>query len=73
MGKTNALFNSTYDQARIDKIYLNDQKDPYEAKYQFLIHKCEKIGSNHLNDCKAFMEYSNAMQDVYKNTEEYNP
>ena len=27
----------------------------------------------HLNDSKAFIEYSNEMDDIYKNTEEYNP
>ena len=27
---------------------------------------------NHLNDPKAFIEYSNDMQDVYENIEEYN-
>ena len=32
-----------------------------------------KVGLNHFNDPKAFMEYSNDMQDVYKNTEYYNP
>ena len=33
----------------------------------------EKVGLNHFNDPKAFMEYSNDMQDVYKNIEDYNP
>ena len=27
----------------------------------------------HLNDSKAFIEYSNYMDDIYKNIEEYNP
>ena len=36
-------------------------------KYQYLINKREKVGLNHFNDPKAFMEYSNDMQDVYKN------
>ena len=31
------------------------------------------MGLNHFNDPKAFMEYSNDMQDVYKNIEDYNP
>ena len=48
-------------------------RDPYKAKYQYLINKCEKVGSDHFNDPKAFMEYSNDVQDVYKNTEDYNP
>ena len=59
-------------QPDIDKIYLY-AKDPYEKKYQYLINKREKVGLNHFNDPKAFMEYSNDMQDVYKNIEDYNP
>ena len=47
-------------------------KDPYEAKYQFLINKRESTGLKHFNDPKAFIEYSNDMQDVYKNNAEYN-
>ena len=37
------------------------------------IHMKKKIKLNHFNDSKAFMEYSNDMQDVYKNIEDYNP
>ena len=37
-----------------------------------MINKREKVGLNHFNDPKAFMEYSNDMQDVYKNIEDYN-
>ena len=70
-GKTNALLNLTNNQPDIDKIYLC-AKDPYEAKYQFLINKRESIGLKHINYLKAFIEYSNDMQDVYKNIEEYN-
>ena len=72
-GKTNALLNLINNQPDIDKIYLY-AKDPYEKKiYQYLINKREKAGLNHFNDPKAFMEYSNDMQDVYKNIEDYNP
>ena len=42
-------------------------------KYQYLINKREKVGINHFSDPKAFMEYFNDMQDVYKNIEDYNP
>ena len=62
-GKTNALLNLTKNQPDIDKIYLY-AKDPYEAKYQFLIKKRESTGLNNFNDPKAFIEYSNDMQDV---------
>ena len=71
-GKTNALLNLINNQPDIDKIYLY-AKDPYEAKYQYLISKREKVGLNHYDDLKAFIEYSNDMQDVYKNIDEYNP
>ena len=47
-------------------------KDPHEAKYQFLINKIESAGLKHFNDPEAFIEYSNDMQDVYKNIHEYN-
>ena len=71
-GKTNALLNLISSQPDIDKIYLY-AKDPYEKKYQYLINKREKVGFNHFNDPKAFMEYSNDMQVVYKNIKDYNP
>ena len=45
-------------------------KDPYEAKYQHLISKREKVGIDSFNDPKVFMEYSNNMQDFYKNSED---
>ena len=60
--------NLINNQPDIDKILLYS-KDPYEAKYQFLINKRESTGLKHFNDPKAFIEYSNDMQDVYKNTD----
>ena len=71
-GKTNALFNLINSQPDIDKKYLY-AKDPYKAKYQYLINKRERVGLDHCDDPQAFMEYSNDMQDVYKNIEDYNP
>ena len=41
--KTNTLLNLKNNQPDIDKIYLH-AKDPYEAKYQFLINKRESKG-----------------------------
>ena len=64
--------NLINNQPDIDKRYLY-AKDPYEAKYQYLINKREKVGLNHFNDPKTFMEYSNDMQDVYKNIDDYSP
>ena len=71
-GKTNALLNLINNQPDIDKIYLH-AKDLYETKYQYLINKREKVGLDHFDDPKAFMEYSNDMQDVCKNIDDYNP
>ena len=70
-GKTNALLNVVNNQPDIDKIYLY-AKDLYEEKYQHLINKREKIGLNHYDDPKAFMDYANGMKNIYKNIEEYN-
>ena len=47
-------------------------KDPFEDKYQFLINKRESIEFKHCDDPKAFIKYSNDIQDVYKNINEYN-
>ena len=47
-------------------------KDAYEAKYQYLINIREKVSIYHLDDPKAFIEYSNDTGDVYKNINEYN-
>ena len=55
-GKTNLLLNLINNQRDIDKIYLY-AKDPYEAKYQFLINKRESKALKHFNDPKAFIEY----------------
>ena len=46
--------------------------DPYEAKYQFLINKRKSTGLKNFNNPRAFIEYSNDMQDVYENIDEYN-
>ena len=37
-----------------------------------LISKRGSTVSKHLNDSEAFTEYSNIMDDIYKNIEEYN-
>ena len=55
-GKTNALLSLINNQPNIDKIYLH-AKDPHEAKYQYLINKHKKVGLNHYDDSKAFLEY----------------
>ena len=37
-----------------------------------LINKRENTGLKYFNDSKAFIEYSNDMDDIYKNIEKYN-
>ena len=44
-------------QQDIDKIYLH-AKDLCEAKYQHLIKIREKVGIDHDNDPRAYIEYS---------------
>ena len=70
-GGTNVLLKLIRNQLDF-QIYLY-AKDPYEAKYEYLITKSEGGGINHLNDPKAFIEYSNHMHDVYYNINYYNP
>ena len=70
-GIKNALLNLIENQPDIDEIYLY-AKDPYEAKYQYLINIRKKVGLKRFNDTEAFIEYSNDMQDVYRNIAEYN-
>ena len=73
-GRTNALLNLIQKQDNdnlIDKIYLY-AKDLSEPKYQLLIKKRENAGIKNLNDSSAFIEYSNTMDDVYNNIDDYN-
>ena len=74
-GKTNALLNLIQKQdsdSLIDKIYLYD-KDLSEVKYQFLNKKREDEEIKNLDDSSVFIEYSNAMDAVYNNIDDYNP
>ena len=56
----------------IDNIYLY-VKGPNEVKYQYFIKKREKNGLENLKDPKAFIEYSNNIDDAFRIIEEYNP
>ena len=53
-GKANVLLNLIENQPDIDKMYLY-AKDPYKAKYQYLINKRGSVGIGHFNDPKAFI------------------
>ena len=70
-GKTNTLLHLIDKFHPIDKIYLY-AKDTDEEKYQYLINKREQVGVKNLNDLYAFMEYSNDMNDVLENINNYN-
>ena len=65
-GKTNILLNLINKQKDIDKIYLY-AKDLSKPKYEYLIKNRKNAGIKHVNDGNAFIEYSNTMDDVYKN------
>ena len=71
-GKTNTLLNLINEQEDIDKIYLY-AKDVSESKYEYLIRNRENTGIKHLNDSKTFIEFSNTMNDIYENIDNYNP
>ena len=73
-GKANALLNwikKQYSDNLIVKISLY-AKELNEPKYQFLIKKSEDARIKHLNYPKAFIEYSQHMDDVYNNISDYN-
>ena len=70
-GKTNTLLHLIKKFHPIDKIYLY-AKDTNEEKYQYLINKREQAGIKNLNDPHAFIEYSNDMNDVLGDINNYN-
>ena len=73
-GKTSLLFNLISHQTNTDKIYLYS-KDLHELfiNYQLLINKRESPGLKNFYNPNSFIEYSNHMDDIYKNIEERNP
>ena len=73
-GKTNTLLNliqNLHETTPIDKIYLY-AKDLSEPKYEFLINNRKNVGIKHFNDSAAFIEYSNDMDVVFANIDDYN-
>ena len=47
-------------------------KDPFESKYQLLINGREKVGIKKSKNPKASTDYSQTIDDVYENLEDYN-
>ena len=73
-GKTNTLLHliqNLNETTPVDKIYLYT-KDLTEPKYEFLINNRKNAEIKHFNDSTAFTEYSNDMDDVFTNIDDYN-
>ena len=70
-GKTNCLLNLIQKDDIIDKIYLY-AKDLQEPKYQLLIKKREQAGIKSLIDKNSFIKYSNKMDHIYDDINDYN-
>ena len=69
-GKTNVLLHLINNLHPIDKIYLY-AKDIHEPKYEYLINKREQAGIKNLDDPKAFIQYSDDMDDVLDDINNY--
>ena len=61
-----------HQQPDTDKIYLR-VKDLLKSKYQLLINGRENVGIEILKNSKAFVDYSQTVDDVYGNQINYNP
>ena len=70
-GKTNVLLHLINNLHPIDKIYLY-AKDIHEPKYEYLINKREQAGIKNLNDPHAFIEYSDDMDELLDDINNYN-
>ena len=70
-GETNTLLHLINNLHPIDKTYLY-VKDIHEPKYEYLINKREQAGIKNLNDPHAFIEYSDDMNDVLDDINDYN-
>ena len=70
-GKTNTLLHLINNLHPIDKIYLYT-KDINEPKNEYLINKREQAGKENLNDPHAFIKYSDDMDDVLDDINNYN-
>ena len=66
----NALLSLISCQLDIDKMYF-DPNDPFIPKYRYLIKNCEDVGIKNFKDSKAFMKYSNDMNDLYNSIDEH--
>ena len=60
-----------YQRSDIGTIYLY-VKDPFNSKYQLLIKEREKVEIEISKHPKAFIDYSQTIDDVYEYLEDYN-
>ena len=51
-------------------MYVNDL---FESKYQLMISRREEKWIKELKNPKVFIDYSQTVDDVYENLEDYNP
>ena len=65
------MLNLINERKDIDKIYLY-KKDLSESKHEYLTKNRENAGIKLVNYSNAFIEYSNTMDDVYENIDNYN-
>ena len=70
-GKANTLLHLINNLHPIDKIYLY-AKDLHEHQYEYLINRRAQAGIKNLNDPKAFIEYSDDMDAVLDDINNYN-
>ena len=72
--KTSMIFNLIkHQQPDIDKMYFY-VTDPFESKHQLLINNSrKKVGITILKNSKGSADYSQTVDDVYENFEDYNP
>ena len=54
----------------IDIVYLH-VKDPFKSKYQLLINGRQEVGIKRLKNPKAFIDYSQTIDDIYEKLKEY--
>ena len=48
-------------------------KYPFESKYQLLIYRIQEVEIKKLKNPRAFIDYSQTIENVYENLEDYNP
>ena len=48
-------------------------KDPFKSNYEWLIKEREEVVVENLENPNAFVDYSQTIDDVYENLEDYGP